>query len=79
MSEIQAGSCKSQIYLYGPSGSGKSTVGKVLAESLNLSFVDLDLEIEAQSGKLIPEIFASDGESSFRAWEHRVLSGVLIP
>ena len=69
----------SSVFLYGPSGSGKSTVGKILAESLNLPFIDLDLEIEAQSGKPIPEIFAVEGESSFREWEYRVLNGLLIP
>ena len=69
----------STIFLYGPSGSGKSTVGKILADSLNLSFIDLDLEIEAQSGKPIPEIFAAEGESAFREWEYWVLERVLTP
>ncbi len=67
------------VFLYGPSGSGKSTVGKILAESLNLPFVDLDLEIESQSGRLIPEIFAAEGEFGFREREHQALRGVLSP
>jgi len=67
------------IFLYGPSGSGKSTIGKILAESLNRPFVDLDVEIEAQSGMSIPEIFASEGESGFREREHQALRGMLTP
>ncbi len=39
------------IFLYGPSGSGKSTVGEALAANLNLPFLDLDTEIEAQDGR----------------------------
>jgi shikimate kinase/3-dehydroquinate synthase len=69
----------STVFLYGPSGSGKSTVGKILAENLNQPFVDLDFEIEAQSGMSIPEIFASEGESGFREREHQALQGVLTP
>jgi shikimate kinase / 3-dehydroquinate synthase len=68
---------KSSVFLYGPSGSGKSTVGKILAESLNLDFVDLDLEIETLSGMPIPEIFASQGEPDFREWEHQALVKIL--
>jgi shikimate kinase len=70
MSESQATSRKPQVFLYGPSGSGKSTVGRILAENLDLPFIDLDLEIEAQSGMTIPEIFAAEGESAFREWEY---------
>ena len=68
---------KSSIFLYGPSGSGKSTVGKILAESLKLDFVDLDLEIETLSGMSIPKIFSNQGEPGFRAWEQQALEKVL--
>ena len=61
------------IYLYGPSGSGKSTVGRLLAEDLNWQFVDLDAEIESQSGQLISEIFATMGEMHFRLLEQNCL------
>jgi 3-dehydroquinate synthase len=70
---------QSSIFLYGPSGSGKSTVGKILADNLNLAFVDLDLEIEAQCGMPIPMIFTSQGESGFREAEHQALQGLLTP
>jgi 3-dehydroquinate synthase len=61
------------IFLYGPSGSGKSTIGQQLAQNLNLPFVDLDQEIESRSGKQIPDIFNSEGERGFRAYEQRAL------
>ncbi len=65
------------IFLYGPSGSGKSTTGRVLAERLDLPFLDLDAEIEARAGRAIPEIFARDGEARFRSWERETLERVL--
>ena len=73
MSKSAISNIRSSIFLYGPSGSGKSTVGKILAESLNIAFIDLDLEIETQSGVPIPEIFAIEGESGFREREHQAL------
>lgn len=64
---------KQSVFLYGPSGAGKSAVGKILAEKLQLPFIDLDEEIESQSGITIPEIFADEGEKSFREKETRAL------
>ena len=64
---------KSTIFLYGPSGTGKSTSGRILAENLNLPFVDLDAEIIRQAGMPIPDIFANEGEAGFRARERAAL------
>jgi shikimate kinase/3-dehydroquinate synthase len=61
------------IFLYGPPGSGKSSLGRALAQRLDLSFCDVDREIEQASGKTIPQIFASEGEAGFRRHEDRVL------
>ncbi len=77
MSKLAINNLRSSIFLYGPSGSGKSTVGKILAKNLNIAFVDLDLEIETQSGVPIPEIFASEGESGFRKRENQALQKAL--
>lgn len=66
----------STIYLYGAPGVGKSTVGKILAERLNIPFVDLDAEIEQIAGKSIPSIFSDDGEEHFRELEERALKSV---
>ena len=57
------------LILNGFMGSGKTTVGKILAASLNLPFIDLDNEIEKVSGRTIPAIFAESGEPAFRALE----------
>ena len=65
------------IFLYGPSGSGKSTVGKALAQALNLSFLDLDAEIESSIGKSISQFMTEQGESAFRDAETSSLQKVV--
>lgn len=67
----------SSIFLYGPPGSGKTTAGRLLAADLELPFVDLDEVIAAQAGRTVPEIFAQDGEASFRRAERTALEGTL--
>ena len=52
-------------------GSGKSTVGKKLAKKLGWKFIDLDSEIEMQTGKSINKIFDEEGEDTFRKLEKR--------
>lgn len=54
-------------------GSGKSYTGTRLARLLELPFVDLDQRLEAQVGKTISEIFASEGEVAFREYERQAL------
>ena len=57
------------IFLVGFMGVGKSSVGAALADRLGLRFIDLDDEISRKLGAPIPEIFASRGETVFRAAE----------
>ncbi|WP_143960094.1 shikimate kinase [Litoribacter populi] len=66
-----------KIILVGMPGSGKSTLGKAVAEVLQLSFFDLDQEIEASAGLSIPEIFHHHGEGYFREMEKAALEKVL--
>lgn len=61
------------IVLIGMAGCGKSTVGKLLAEKCGKKFVDADEEVKKLANKSIPEIFAHDGEESFRDLETQVL------
>ena len=65
------------IYLVGFMGSGKTTVGRLLAERLGWSFVDLDDNIEARERMPIAEIFETRGEPAFRAIEAEVLRGLV--
>ena len=62
-----------KIFLTGMPGSGKSTIGKDLAESLKIEFVDLDEEIEKYAEKGITDIFKNEGEEHFRKIEAEVL------
>ena len=59
----------SKIFLVGPPGAGKSAVGRSLARSLHLDFVDSDDEIERRTGVDIPFIFEKEGEEGFRKRE----------
>lgn len=61
------------IFLIGLSGSGKSTVGRMLAQRLGWSVLDIDGMIEQEYGERIPVIFIRHGEEYFRALESRIL------
>ena len=54
-------------------GAGKSAVGRHLARTLHLSFVDSDDEIESRTGVDIPFIFEKEGEQGFRKRESAVI------
>ncbi|MNJ90765.1 Shikimate kinase [compost metagenome] len=64
------------IFLIGFMGSGKSTVGALLAERLNLPFMDSDKEIEKVAGKRVGLIFEQDGEAAFRTMEMNFIRGL---
>ena len=57
------------LVLIGMPGSGKTTVGEALARLTGREAIDLDARIEEAAGRSIPEIFAREGESGFRARE----------
>lgn len=65
-----------RIFLIGFMGCGKSTMGRALSASLNLMFIDLDTFLEERYFKSIPQIFAEEGEESFRRKERKVLEEV---
>jgi shikimate kinase len=56
------------IVLIGMPGCGKSVIGKILAEKLKLTFLDMDTYIEESTKHCITEIFKS-GEKLFREIE----------
>jgi 3-dehydroquinate dehydratase type I len=61
------------IYLTGFSGTGKSSVGEALAARLGRPLRDLDDAIVTRAGRPIPDIFATDGETTFRQHETAAL------
>lgn len=61
------------IFLVGFMGVGKTTIGKKLASSLEVSFVDVDEEIEKELGKSINQVFSEHGEAYFRNLEQEWL------
>ena len=64
------------ITLIGYRGCGKSSVGPLLAQRLQYDCVDSDDEIERVAGKSISDIFADDGEATFRRMETDVLNNL---
>lgn len=65
------------IVLVGLMGAGKTSVGRRLAKTLALPFVDADEEIEAAAGCSIADFFQLHGEAEFRAGERRVIKRLL--
>jgi shikimate kinase len=63
-----------RILLVGMMGSGKSTVGRLLAGQLGWDYRDSDADVEAATGRTVPEIFECDGEPAFRRAEADVLA-----
>ena len=61
------------VVLVGLMGAGKSCVGRRLAESFGLPFVDSDGEVETAAGCDIRDIFEVYGEPAFRDCERRVI------
>lgn len=61
------------IYLIGFMGVGKSAVGRTLAKTLHMKFVDSDWQIEKEAGMSIAKIFEKHGEPAFRDMERRFI------
>ena len=62
-----------RIFIVGPMASGKSTLGKKLAQTLEIDFLDTDNEIERRAGAEISWIFEVEGEEGFREREIKAL------
>jgi len=65
------------IVLVGFMGAGKTTVGCLLADRLGRPFVDTDHVVEADAGRRIAEVFATDGEEAFRDLEEAAVERAL--
>jgi XRE family transcriptional regulator, aerobic/anaerobic benzoate catabolism transcriptional regulator len=81
-----AGASKSQvapvagidrIALIGLRGAGKSTLGAAAAKILGWPFVELNKEIERDSGFSIPEVFSIYGQEGYRRFEQACLKQIM--
>ena len=66
----------SNVAIIGMPGCGKSTIGRALAKTLGKTYVDLDEVIEKNTGMPIPDIFAREGEASFRKYESQAVAEI---
>jgi XRE family aerobic/anaerobic benzoate catabolism transcriptional regulator len=62
-----------RIALIGLRGAGKSTLGRLLADDLEVPFVELSREIEQFAGCTISEIQALYGQTAYRRYERRAM------
>jgi XRE family transcriptional regulator, aerobic/anaerobic benzoate catabolism transcriptional regulator len=67
----------SGIALIGLRGAGKSTLGKVLAKRVGWNFVELNKEIERESGLSVAEIINLYGQEGFRRLEQAAVQRLL--
>ena len=67
---------KTNIVLIGMPGVGKSTIGVILAKVRGYSFLDADLLIQEQEGKLLREIIEEKGTDGFIEVENRVNASI---
>ena len=63
---------KENLIFIGMPAVGKSTVGIVVAKRLGMNFIDSDLLIQEQEGKLLREIIAEVGDDGFLKIENQV-------
>ncbi len=68
---------RGRIALIGLRGAGKSTIGAILADRLEVPFLELDRLIEQESGVALSAIFDLYGQSGFRRLERRCLDQVI--
>ncbi len=61
------------IFLIGYRCTGKTTIGKILADSLNHGFLDMDRMIEQQTGSTIRKLVDTHGWEYFRQIEKKML------
>jgi XRE family transcriptional regulator, aerobic/anaerobic benzoate catabolism transcriptional regulator len=68
---------RNRIALIGLRGAGKSTLGAQLAQELGAPFVEMDREIETESGLPLAELFSLYGQAGYRRFEGRCLARIV--
>lgn len=64
------------LVLVGPMAAGKTSIGRRVARSLALPFIDTDKRVVSEHGS-IPSIFEAHGEQHFRALERSAVADAL--
>ncbi len=75
--DVDPESRRRRIALIGLRGAGKTTLGTLLAERLDVPFIELDREIERASGVSLSTIFEFYGQAGFRRLERTCLDRIL--
>ncbi len=70
--------CMDNLIFIGMPAAGKSTIGVVVAKRLGYQFLDTDLLIQEQEGKLLKDIIAEVGPDGFTRIEDRVNSEIQV-
>ena len=68
---------RQRIALIGLRGAGKSTLGRMLAESWELPFVELNRSVEAIAGCSLAEIHSLYGPAAYRRYEKRAMEDTI--
>ena len=63
---------RNNLYLVGFMGTGKTTIGRELSKVMGRKFLDTDQVLEKRFGKSVNDIFAEDGEETFRKAEREL-------
>ncbi len=66
-----------RVCLVGLRGAGKSTLGATIGAALGVPFVELNSEIEEQSGMPVEEVMALYGQEGYRKLEAQAVSRVI--
>ncbi|MFV0514443.1 MAG: helix-turn-helix transcriptional regulator [Jhaorihella sp.] len=66
-----------RICLIGLRGAGKSTLGSLAGKALGIPFVELNSEIEEQSGMPVEEVIALYGQEGYRKLEAQAVTRVI--
>jgi len=68
---------RQRIGLIGLRGAGKSTLGRKLGAALSLPFIELNRDIEEQSGMPVADVMALYGQEGYRRLERQALERVV--
>lgn len=68
---------RQRVCLIGLRGAGKSTLGAIIGRETGLAFMELNREIEEQSGMPVNEVMALYGQEGYRRLERQALERVV--